>query len=63
MERNDWWLYVKSNCIVFIGKKLLNLDYNNKALKIDWHSKSCNYIECCLFFEASQTMGYTGKSR
>ena len=31
--------------------------------EIDWNSKRCNNIEFWLFFDASQTMGYAGKSR
>ena len=53
MERNDLWLNVKGNYILFKGKIKL----------IEIQNGRCDNTEFWLFFDASQIMGYTAKSR
>ena len=62
MKRNDLWLNVKGNYVLFVGKILLNLYENNEAL-IWLKFKTMQFHRSLAVFDASKIMGYTRKNR
>ena len=61
MERQDFWLKVKCNYILFIGK-ILDFLLKYLGLKLI-EVQNVEFQLILAIFDASQTMGYTGKSR